>query len=171
MSTEMISDQLLYWSDNEKTTRFCPTEKTSATAASTHAARQHSSWIPYRALQTLRKTRMSLCSRTRTWSQVLSVHQSDGQQAADGVCAPALLPTGGSIPRQPPQSPADSQGDFRHQPRTAETQRQVLSLSYVVPKPRMLRYQHRRSSYPGGQPARVVVGRAIYSYSFNGVAP
>ena len=167
----MISDQLLYWSDNEKTTRFCLTEKTPATGASTHAARQHSSWVPYRALQTLRKTGMPLCSRTGTWSQILSVHQSDGRQAANGVCAPALLPTGGSIPRQLPQSPADSQGDYQHQPRTSETQRQVLGLSYVVPKPRMPRYQHTRSSCPGGQPARVLVGRAIYSYLCNGVAP
>jgi hypothetical protein len=126
MSEEMISDQLLDWSDYEKTKRRLTAKKTPTTRPATHPTRNRSSWIPYRALQTLWETRMPLCRGPRPRPKVLPLDQSIGSSTADALCSTELSRTGGELPGALSEDSTNPERDCEHQPRAFEASRAIV---------------------------------------------
>jgi hypothetical protein len=130
------ADQLYTWSDtnahqNAHTVFHCrPT--TTAPTAITPAATVRSSvaGLAHRALQTLRQARMQVCTRPRSWPQVLPLGQSLWPATANGLHPPGLSKPSQRVSGQLPSSPRDFGRDLRHQSRTATPPRGALSHSH-----------------------------------------
>ena len=126
MIVEIVSDQLVDWSDIAETKRFLIAKKTSTTRPSTHPIRKGASRLTHRTLQTLRKTRMPLCTGPRPRSQVLPIDQSIGNPTADALCSSALSRAGRELPGSVSEDSTDSERDCEHQPRAFEASRAIL---------------------------------------------
>jgi hypothetical protein len=126
MSKEMVSDQLLDWSEYEKTKRRLTAKKTPTTRPATHPTRNRSSWLTYRTLQTLWKTRVPLCRRSRPRSKVLPIDQSIGSSTPDALCSSELSRTGGELPGALSEDSTNPERDCEHQPRAFKASRVIV---------------------------------------------
>jgi hypothetical protein len=131
MSEEMVSDQLLDWSEYEKAKHSLTAKKTPATRPATHSTRNRSSWLTYRTLQTLWKTRMPLRRGPRTRSKVLLIDQSVGSSTTDALCSSELLRTGGELPGSLSENSTNPERDREHQPRAFEASRAIVEQSHA----------------------------------------
>lgn len=122
----MLSDQLIDWSDHEETKRRLAAEETETTRPPADPTRNRSSWLTYRALQTLWKTRMPLCSWSRPRSQVLLIDQSIGSSSTDALCPSELSQTGGELPGSLSEDSTNPERDCEHQPRAFEASRDIV---------------------------------------------
>jgi len=126
MTVEIVSDQLLDWSDNAEAKRLLVAKKTAATRPSAHPIRTRASRLTHRTLQTLRKTRMPLCTGPRPRSKVLSFDQPIGNPTADALCSSALSRTGRELPGSLSEDSTDLKRDCEHQRRAFATSRAIL---------------------------------------------
>lgn len=131
MSEEIVSDQLNNWSDNEETKRCLFAKKTPTTRPPTHPIRNRSSWLTHRTLQTLRETRMPLCTGPRPRSKALPIDQSIGSSTTDALCSSELSRTGGELPGSLSEDSTNPERDCEHQPRAFEASRAVLEQSHA----------------------------------------
>jgi hypothetical protein len=122
----MISDHLLDWSDHEKTKRCLTAKKTPTTHPATHPTWNRSSWLTYRTLQTLWKTRMPLRRWFRPRSKVLLIDQSIGSSTTDALCSSELSQTGGELPGSLSEGSTNPERDCEHQPRAFEASRTIV---------------------------------------------
>jgi hypothetical protein len=121
------SDQLYTWSERHAERAHCRIAQTSQSSSAPTAHTQcDPARLPDRALQTLRKTRMQMRRRSRSWPQVLSLGQLPGLSTANGLCAARVLRADRRVHRQLPPSPGDLRGDLRDQPRAATAPRGAL---------------------------------------------
>jgi hypothetical protein len=130
------ADQLYTWSDNYAhpiaQTDVCRFASTTPTASAPPATPRSSfAGLPHRALQTLRQARMQVCTRPRSWPQVLPLGQSLWPATANGLHPPGLSKPSQRVSRQLPSSPRDFGRDLRHQSRTATPPRDALSHSHA----------------------------------------
>jgi hypothetical protein len=79
-----------------------------------------------RMLQAVWKGRMQMRRGARARPQVLSVGQLSQQPSRNGLCAPRLPGTSGSIPGQFPEGPRHSRRDLCRQSRTVASQGKTL---------------------------------------------
>ena len=143
--SRILSDQYDNWSDifTETIAPLSP-EPTQKPPAPTAALVCPAPWLAHRALQTLRQTRMQMCSRAGPRSQVLPLHQPAGSNTGYGLCPPGGSRHGRSIPRELSFCPRDSRQDLQHQSRTAPAQGASLEKGRV----------HRKPYIPGGSSDR-----------------
>ena len=121
------SDQLVTWSDEHTAAASGHLAQTPhCSSAPITATPCHPAWLPYRALQALRKAGMQMRRRPRSRSQVLSFCQLSGLTAANGLRTAGVLRTNGRAPCQLSPSPRDLRRDLRDQPRTAAPPRGTL---------------------------------------------
>jgi hypothetical protein len=164
--SSLLSDQYYDWSDIlTKTIAPISPEPTQKPPAPTTALVCAAARLAHRALQTLRQTRMQMCSRAGPRSQVLPLHQPAGSNAGYGLC-----PTGGSrhgcsVPRELSFSPRDSRADLQHQSRTASSQGASLEKRRVHRKPYIPGCSSDRSP-PGGHSHRQHAGDFAPSKAF-----
>ncbi len=154
----LLSDQYGYWSDLFTGTIAPhspePTQNPPAPAAALVCPHSR---LAHRALQTLRQTRMQMCSGTRTWTQVLPLRQPTRSNAGDGLCSAGGSRLGRSIPRELSFSPRDSRSDLQYQSRTAPSQGASIEQRRVHRKPYILGSSPDRSP-PGGHSHRQHAG-------------
>lgn len=114
----ILSDQLYNWSDihGKKDKKSAPA-KTKNTPSQAPAFADHSARIADRAIQALWQARMQMCGGTRSWSQVLPVHQSPWEEARDGLCPCRIPGKGASLFGELPQGQRNPRRTLRHQPR------------------------------------------------------
>jgi len=164
--SDIISDQYDNWSDILAETIAPispePAKKPPAPSAALVCATPR---LAHRALQTLRKTRMQMCSGTRPRSQVLPLHQSAGSNARYGLCPTGGSRHGRSIPRELSFSARDSRPDLQHQSRTAPSQGASIDKRRVYRKSYILGCFPDRSP-PGGHPHRQHAGDIAPSKAF-----
>ena len=122
----MLSDQLIDWSDNEETKRCLAAEETATTRSPTDPTRDRSSWLTYRALQTLRETRMPVRRWSRPRSKVLLIDQSIGSSSTDALCPSELSQTGGELPGSLSEDSTKPERDCEHQPRAFKASRDIV---------------------------------------------
>ena len=164
--SNLLSDQYGYWSDifTETIAPRSP-EPPKGPPAPAAALGCHPSRFAHRALQTLRQTRMQMCSGTRTRSQVLPLHQPAGSNAGDGLCSAGGPRLGRSIPRELSFSPRASRQDLQHQSRTAPSQGASIEINRVYPNHCFLGCSPNRSP-PGGHSRRQHAGNLAPSNAF-----
>ena len=170
MIVEMLSDQLLDWSDIAKTRRLLIAKKTSTTRRSTHPTGKRSSRLTHRTLQTLRKTRMPLCTGPGPRSKVLPIDQSIGSSTADALCSSELSRTGRGLPASVSEDSTDPERNYEHQPRAFEASRTILKRLHGR-SGSGFRHGHDRVERSGPiacQYARCVVAGADGSNSYTG---
>jgi hypothetical protein len=157
-NSRILSDQYDNWSDifAETIAPISP-EPTQKPPAPTAALVCPAAWLTHRALQTLRQTRMQMCSGTRPRSQVLPLHQPAGSNAGYGLCSTGGSRHSRSIPRQLSFCPRDSRPDLQHQSRTAPSQGASIEKRRVHRKPHIRGCSSDRSP-PCGHPRRQHVG-------------
>jgi hypothetical protein len=129
------ADHSYTWSDNYAhpiaQTDVCRFASTTSTAIAPPATPRSSfAGLPHRALQTMRQARMQVCTRPRSWPQVLPLGQSLWPATANGLRPPGLSKPSQRVSRQLPSSPRDFGRDLRHQSRTAMPPRGALSHSH-----------------------------------------
>lgn len=165
--SSLLSDQYDNWSDilTEAIAPIAP-EPTQKPPAPTSTLVCAPSRLAHRTLQTLRQTRMQMCSRTRPRSQVLPLHQPAGSNAGYGLCSTGGSRHGRSIPRELSFSPQDSRPDLQHQSRTAPSQGASIEKRRVHRKPYILSCSSDRSP-PGGHPHRQHAGDFAPSKTFS----
>jgi hypothetical protein len=174
---ELQADQLYTWSDNYAhpiaQTDVCRFASTTPTAIAPPATPRSSlAGLPHRALQTLRQAGMQVCSRSRSWPQVLPLSQSLWPATANGLHPPGLSKPGQRVSRQLPSSPRDLGRGLRHQSRTAMPPRGTLSHLYELCSRlafRSLRSQTRRPT--PGQYALRLARRRTHGRSHRGGCP
>jgi hypothetical protein len=172
------ADQLDTWSDtdahqNAQTVFHCRTTTTAPTAIAPAATTRSSvAGLAHRALQTLRQAGMQVCTRPRSWPQVLPLSQSLWPATANGLHPPGLSKPGQRVSRQLPSSPRDLGRGLRHQSRTAMPPRGALSHPHE-PRFRLtlrsLRSQTRR--HAPGQYALRMARRRTHRRSHRGGCP
>src|SRR5260370_8837024 len=92
------SDQLYTWSDeNSEPSHRCTAEAPQHSPAPIAPAPIDPARFSHRTLQTLRQAGMQMRRRPRPWPQVLSVGQLPGLAAANGLRAPGVIRTNGSV--------------------------------------------------------------------------
>jgi hypothetical protein len=122
-----ISDHLFKESGDHGTTVYrCAAAQALRTGAQTSFPRTPIARLASRTLQTLRYTQLSMPSRSRARSKILSHRESSGNAAAKGICPRSLSQAGQRIPGQLPAGKGDPQGDLPHQRRTASPPRATL---------------------------------------------
>ena len=121
--------------------------------------------LAHRALQTLRQTRMQMCSGTGPRPQVLPLHQPAGSNPGYGLCPTGGSRHGRSISRELSFSPQDSRQDLQHQSRTAPSQGASLEKRRVHRKPYIPGCSSDRSP-PGGHSHRQHAGDLAPSNAF-----
>jgi hypothetical protein len=94
----VLSDQLLYWSDNEEQISHISSAKAKNSFRQTPSSRCCSPRLPDRALQTLWQARVQMCAWSWSWSQVLPVRQPGRRQTADGLRSPEVPRAGRRVP-------------------------------------------------------------------------
>lgn len=156
--SSLLSDQYYDWSDifTETIAPISP-EPTQKPPAPTTTLICAPPRLAHQTLQTLRQTRMQMCSGPRPRSQVLPLHQPAGSNAGYGLC-----PTGGPrhgrpIPRELSFRPRDSRADLQHQSRTAPSQGASIEKRRVHRKSYTLSCSPDRSP-PGGHRHRQHAG-------------
>jgi hypothetical protein len=123
----LVSDQLYNWSDESSKRIRCRASKTAQrSCASTPPTTIDSARFPDRAIQTLWQAGMQMHRGSRTWPQVLPVHQLPRPEAADGLCAAGSCPPGGRVSVQLSSGARDPGPDLRDQPRVAAPARGAL---------------------------------------------
>jgi hypothetical protein len=119
-----LADQLYTYPDTHalqcaQTDFCCSAQAPKAAIAANTTARSTPSWLPHRALQTLRQAGLQVRSRPWSWPEVLPLGQPLRATPANGLRSPGLLPPGRGISDQLPAAPPDLGRDLRHQPRIA----------------------------------------------------
>lgn len=92
------SDQLYDWSDNHATNNHQnspPKTKNTPSQASPFAG--HAAWLTDRTVQALRQARMQMRERTRSWPQVLPIHQPVREEARNGLRPRGVPRTGKNL--------------------------------------------------------------------------
>jgi hypothetical protein len=154
----IISDQYDNWSDifTEAIAPISP-EPTQKPPAPTTALVCAPPRLAHRTLQTLRQTRMQMCSGTRPRPQVLPLHQPAGSNAGYGLCSTGSSRHGRSMPRELSRRTRDPRSNLQHQSRTASSQGASIEKRRVHRKPHNLGCAPDRSP-PGGYSRRQHAG-------------
>lgn len=122
------SDHCCDWSGRLGTQVHCciaRAPREAARAAPTVA--QHSARLAHRALQTLRQSRLSLCTGPWSWPQVLPVRELPAAAAANGLRAAGTLRAGQHLPGKLSARARDPGRDLRDQPGALASSRDTLS--------------------------------------------
>jgi hypothetical protein len=115
----ILSDRYLIRSDETaETLRRCLAQTPSPIGARIAADGAGAARHVGRNLQALRSVKLSLCGRTRAWSQAISLHQSAWWTTATRLRAKQCASASRRIDRQSPQDTRDDQRDLRDQCRT-----------------------------------------------------
>jgi hypothetical protein len=164
--SSLISDQYDNWSDIlAGTIAPLSPESTQEPPAPAASIGCHSTRLAHRALQTLRQTRMQMCSGTWTRSQILPLCQPAGSNAGNGLRSAGSPRHGCSLPRELSLSPRDSRSDLQHQSRTAPSQGASIEKRRVHGKPDIPDWSPDRSP-PGGHSHRQYAGNLAPSKTF-----
>src|SRR5882724_12897298 len=124
----LLSDQLLAWSvhlGKQVHCCFARAPREAARAAPTLA--QHSARLAHRALQTLRQSRLSLCTGPWSWPEVLPLRELPAAAAANGLRAAGALRAGQRLTGGLSARAGDPGGDLRDQPGALASSRDTLS--------------------------------------------
>ena len=159
---QVCSDQFYNWSAkgarcdrSKQKIDECVEAQADAAVEGSSAVGRHSSWLTNRAIQTLRQVRMSVCTRPRTWSEVLSVDHTSEVTATDGIRSGELPPAGHGSVGELQALARRAGGGLCNQHRTASSQRKAVVASADG---------HRRGHSDGGnlcrEHASAVVARA-----------
>src|SRR6476620_11715886 len=106
--SQLNSDQLYTWSDENGRRARCQLEKTPPSAdAPTASAQGDPARLAHRALQTLWQARVQMRRWSRPWSQVLFVGEPPGHAATNGLCAARVSRTVRRVRRQLPPRARD----------------------------------------------------------------
>jgi hypothetical protein len=164
--SNLLSDQYDNWSDifAGTITPLSP-ESTQKPPAPAAALICHPPRLAHRALQTLRQTRMQMCSGTRTRSQILPLRQPAGSNPGNGLRSAGSSRHGCSIPRELSLSPRDSRSGLQYQSRTAPSQGASIEKRRVHRKPDIPDWSPDRSP-PGGYSHRQYAGNLAPSKTF-----
>ena len=155
-SIEIYSDQLYMWSViNGRANHFRAQATSQAIAAQAPAPGRRASWLPDRALQTLRQSELQVRRWSRPRSQVLPLGKLPGPLTADGLRPPGRVRAGQRTHGQPRPGAGNFGGDFRDQPRTAAPARAALRCAGEPDTP-VAHRSHRRANgcHVAGQHAR-----------------
>ena len=124
----VYSDQLYNWSvDHETKSHFILAQKAKS-------PRQKNLFYcpgyPQRfvdtTIQTMWKTRMQMHERTRPWTQILFVYQSNRPKSKSGLCTPKLQRTSTTIRGQLQTDSTNVKRNLRNKSRNLKTQRKTL---------------------------------------------
>lgn len=126
MTGDMISDQLHDWSDTREQERVLLAKEAPSARWSTVTVRSGTSWLSHRAIQTLRKTWLSLCKWTRTRTEVLPIDQSIRSSTRDALCSAELAGASRALPERVSERSRNPERDSEHQPRAPEAARAFL---------------------------------------------
>jgi len=164
--SRILSDQYDNWSEilAETIAPISP-EPTQISPAPAPPSLRPPPWLAHRTLQTLRQTRMQMCSGSRPRPQVLSLHQPAGSNASYGLC-----PAGGaqhrrSVHRELSLGPRNPRSNLLHQSRIASPQGASIEKDRAPRKVINLAGSSDRSP-PGGHPRRQHARAVAPSRSF-----
>lgn len=119
----VLSDHLLYWSDiNEKQIKCVSSPETKDSCKQAAASRCYSSRFLDQALQTVWQARLQVCTRPRSWSQVLPVCQPTWRQTANGLRPPGLPGASRRVCSKFSQDKRAFGENLRNQPGTAPSE-------------------------------------------------
>lgn len=166
----MVSDQLYNWSDEEQD-RILSAKETSPARCPGGTARSRTPWLSHRAVQTVRKTGLPLCKRTRTRPEVLPVDQPIRSTTRDALCPTRLAGASRAVPERLSEGSRDSERDHEHQPRALEAARALLERGPAAYGRRARCNEHRlwRNSRSTSQHARGRVARREREHESGGV--
>lgn len=126
--TPLLSDQLYNWSAYEgKNSQSFTAPKESTFYTCLKARGINSQRLAYRTVQAVREGRLQMCAGTWTWTKVLPVGKSAGENAGDGLCPIGTLRQGKNAYQKLLPSSRNTGRDLLNQSRTATPQRGVLA--------------------------------------------
>lgn len=162
ISSRLLSGQLNKWSDNYAGF-FDRSTQASAQAIVAHvpSAGYCSAWLADRTLQTLRQTKLQVCHRPRTRSEVLPVGQPHWRTPCHGLRPPRHTAASGRVSCQLSRDPRQARSVMRDQSGVVAPSGTVLGTGGEC----LFCHAHRRHRYhcrrdTDGQYARGVVARA-----------
>lgn len=171
---EVYSDQLYYWSDKyAESIDVITAATTTRSSAPISEPRGDPERFADRALQAVRKTRMQVCSGTRSRPQVLLIDQPDRAKAADGLRTSRVSRPGTGVSGQSPPCARDLGRDQSDQPGTLAPPKALVGTRHGC-RLRWAGYrvrEHRRGLPAGGQHDSRVAPRRIGIRSDTGGAP
>lgn len=123
------SDQLYNWPDRfeESSNNLAPTARASDPAPTVVEARVLARLFG-RAVQEMRQAWLQMCTRTRSWSEVLLIGELSRTAPGDDLRAAGQRQPSQAIPCKPNGCPRAFGGDLRSQPRTLETTGRLLGV-------------------------------------------
>lgn len=144
------SDHLNKWSDiyEERIYQFS-TEKTKSVGSTTAIYAGHPPRIVDQTLQKMWKARLSVCSRTWAWPQILPFSQPGQRKTTDRLCSAGLLRTSRKVSGQLSNYQGNPQGNLRYQLRTSAPPGAIIGNRDVFLCDR--KYRYRRNSHIGCQ--------------------
>ena len=148
----MRSDPIDDWSDGlDKANRRLSAQEASDPRSPAPGTGSGSTGLDHRALQTLRETRLQVCSGPRTRAQVLSVGEPLWSSSSDGVHPARDLRRCRAARGELSKYSSHPGRDLRDQPRAASSQRGAWITSHVEPDPhRHLVYRNAAGPHGSG---------------------
>lgn len=123
----LVSDQLLEWSDEYTESVSCRAAKTPrGSRASTAPAQIDTSRLAHRAIQAMWQAGVQMRRWTGSWPQVLSIGELSGSATANGLCAAGCLWRNSRVSGQLSPKPRGSGSNLRDQPRAVAPSRGAL---------------------------------------------
>jgi len=122
----LLSDQFITWSAHGRYFVGDVAQASRPVAAANAGFGHAPAWLAHRALQALRQTRLQVCRRPRSWSQVLPVRELSRSPTANGLRASGRLRRRYRTTGELSPGPRDHRGDLRDQPRTLTPPRRAL---------------------------------------------
>lgn len=124
----LLSDQLLAWSVSfGKQVYFCVASAPREAARAAPTSAQHFARLAHRALQTLRQSQLSLCTRPWSWPQILPLSELPPPTAANGLRAAGAIRAGQHLTGGLSAGARDPGRDLRDQPGTPAPSRDTLN--------------------------------------------
>jgi hypothetical protein len=121
------SDQLYNWSAYEPLYAcFAPTAPNVGQTVGS-ARTPHSPWLPYRALQAMRQSRLQVPARSRTRAQILPFGQPGRGSPRNGLRPGRVFHAGLRVFAEFPARPPGVGEDLQYQPRVAPAKSEVLN--------------------------------------------
>jgi hypothetical protein len=127
MIVNVLSDQYYKWSDRHaKHIQHISEKETSRSITKSSRSAEDHSRIVDRALQAVRKTRMQMRNRRRSWTEALSLDAPAWGRTIDGICPAVLRRANQRISRKLSSGARNIGRDLPNQSRTFAAARETL---------------------------------------------